>query len=148
LIVDVRLALVTDAALLAAIHQDSFEPTDQWAANVIRSQLQCLGSFGLVHAAGGMVLARVAADEAEILTLGVVEAARRRGVATALLRTAMQRAASSGAYSMFLEVSVTNQSARGLYAACGFSQIGVRRAYYDDGTDALVMRADLILRSA
>jgi ribosomal-protein-alanine N-acetyltransferase len=145
--VSVRIALVADAALLAAIHEDSFEPTDRWPADVIGSQLQCLGSFGLVHSAGGMVLARVAADEAEILTLGVVVAARRQGVGRALLQAAMARAAASGAYSMFLEVSVTNHAARGLYKATGFSQVGTRHAYYDDGADALVMRADLVLHA-
>jgi ribosomal-protein-alanine N-acetyltransferase len=144
----VRVASVADAALLAEIHRSSFEPTDQWPADVIGAQLRCLGSFGLLHPAGGMVLARVAADEAEILTLGVAEAARRQGVGNALLRAAMARAAASGAYSMFLEVSVTNQPARSLYAAAGFSQIGTRRAYYDDGTDALVMRADLVIYAA
>ena len=93
-----------------------------------------------------MILARVAADEAEILTLAVDPGQRRRGLGSALLRAAMDRAAGLGAMSMFLEVAVTNHAARALYAAHGFIEAGLRRRYYSDGTDALVLRSTLSRR--
>jgi len=95
-----------------------------------------------------MILARVAADEAEILTLAVTPAARRRGLGTALLRAAMHRARDLGATAMFLEVAVTNQPARALYASLGFSEAGSRRHYYSDGTDALILRSTLTAAAA
>ena len=55
----------------------------------------------------------------------------------------MARAASLGAVSMFLEVAVTNDAARALYAAHGFTEAGLRRHYYTDGTDALILRSTL-----
>ena len=58
------------------------------------------------------VEARVAADEAEVLTLAVAPAARRQGLGAALLETALLAAAAAGAGAMFLEVSTGNAAAR------------------------------------
>ena len=55
----------------------------------------------------------------------------------------MARAANLGATLMFLEVAVTNDAARALYAAHGFTEAGLRRHYYTDGTDALILRSTL-----
>jgi ribosomal-protein-alanine N-acetyltransferase len=89
------------------------------------------------------LLARVAADEAEILTIGVAPEARRLGVGRGLLAAAMRRAASAGAAAMFLEVASTNTPARALYENAGFVRVGRRARYYPNGGDALVLRADL-----
>ena len=60
--------------------------TDEaWSAAAIAAQLALPGTFGLIDPAGGMVLARVAADEAEILALAVAPPARRQGRGAALL---------------------------------------------------------------
>jgi ribosomal-protein-alanine N-acetyltransferase len=48
-----------------------------------------------------------------------------------------------GAVRLFLEVSTRNPAARGLYQQSGFQQVGRRRAYYADGSDALVLSKDL-----
>lgn len=131
------------ATLLAAIHRAAFPLAESWSADVIAMQLGLPATFGLLHRTGGMILARVAADEGEVLTLAVLPAHRRAGLGTALLRAAMDRAAGMGARAMFLEVAVTNHGARGLYAAHGFREAGLRRRYYSDGTDALVLRSTL-----
>ena len=83
------------------------------------------------------------ADEAEILTLAVIPGQRRHGIGRALLRAATRRAEAMGAASMFLEVAVTNVAARALYATQGFAEAGIRRRYYADGTDALILRSTL-----
>jgi ribosomal-protein-alanine N-acetyltransferase len=131
------------AEALAAIHRAAFPPADSWSRDVILMQFELPSTFGLIHSLGGMILGRVAADEAEILTLAVSPGQRRLGVGSALLRAAMNRAAAQGAVAMFLEVAVTNTAARALYAAHGFTEAGLRRRYYSDGTDALVLRSTL-----
>ncbi|MEL6765718.1 MAG: GNAT family N-acetyltransferase [Pseudomonadota bacterium] len=87
---------------------------------------------------------RFAADEAEILTLGVVPEARRRGLGTALLAASIAIAEGCGAASIFLEVAEDNDAARALYAAAGFEEVGRRDGYYErrDGSRvaALVLR--------
>lgn len=131
------------AAALAAIHAASFPPRERWGADAMALQLGLPGAFGLVDPRGAMVLARVAADEAEILTLAVIPPLRRQGLGRTLLDAAAARAAALGAGAMFLEVSAANTGARALYALCGFTEVGLRRRYYSDGADALVMRRAL-----
>ena len=131
------------ADVLAAIHRTAFARGEAWSRDVMALQLEVPATFGMIHSLGGMILGRVAADEAEILTLAVTPAQRRQGIGSALLGAAMDRAAGQGAVSMFLEVAVTNDAARAMYAAHGFVEAGLRRHYYTDGTDALILRSTL-----
>ena len=128
------------AEALAAIHADAFPPAGRWGATAMALQLAMTGSFGWIDPAGGLVLARTVADEAEILTLAVAPEARRRGVARQLLNRAMGGARASGAGSMVLEVGAGNEAAQALYGAAGFERAGLRRRYYAWGEDALIMR--------
>lgn len=127
---------------MAAIHATAFSPPDAWGRDAFSLQLGFPGVFGLLHPSGGMILMRLAADEAEVLTLAVTPEARRGGIATSLLSEATATAAAMGAKSIFLEVSVTNIAASALYSRAGFIEAGRRPHYYSDNTDALVMRFD------
>ncbi len=131
------------APALAAIHASAYPPDQAWPAETFATHLAMPGVFGLIDLAGGIILARVAADEAEILTLAVLPAARRSGLGRRLLEAAVATAARHGAVAMFLEVSENNAAARSLYEKSAFRPTGRRRRYYDDGSDALVMRRDL-----
>jgi ribosomal-protein-alanine N-acetyltransferase len=131
------------AHAMAEIHAACFPPRERWGADAMVLQLGQPGAFGLIDPAGGMLLARLAADEAEILTLAVAPPARRQRRASALLATAAARAVTAGARAMFLEVAADNTPARSLYAAAGFVEVGRRRRYYADGSDALVLRRNL-----
>lgn len=131
------------AAAMAAVHAASMPDGETWSAAAIAAQLALPGTFGLIDPAGGMVLARVAADEAEILTLAVVPPQRRHGRAASLLAAAEAQAAQAGARMMYLEVAEPNQPARALYGGAGYVLAGRRRAYYRDGSDALLLRKPL-----
>jgi ribosomal-protein-alanine N-acetyltransferase len=129
--------------VLAALHATAFPPGDNWSVDMFAAQLGLPGVFGLLDDAGGMLLARVAADEAEILTLGVSPDARRSGIAAALLQEAARLARHAGAAKLLLEVSARNAPALALYRRAGFAQVGRRRRYYADGSDALIMALPL-----
>ncbi len=132
------------AAVLAAIHAAAFPPGEAWGADAMVLQLGLPGCFGLLHPEGaGLVLARVVATEAEVLTLAVLPAARRAGVGRALLRAAVAMAAARGAVELFLEVAADNGAARALYDAAGMRAVGLRRRYYPGGRDAVVLRLEL-----
>ncbi len=120
-----------------------FPPADAWDASAIAKLLRMPGAIGFLDPAGGMVMARVAADEAEILTLAVAAAARRHGIGGRLLARAGRAAGEAGATRLFLEVAEANAGARALYAGAGFSQCGRRPRYYSDGSDALVLHRRL-----
>ena len=131
------------APAMAAIHAASFPPRERWGADAMRLQLDLPGAFGLIDARGGFLLARVAADEAEILTIAVEPAARRAGLGAILLAAALVEARARGAVAMFLEVAAANTAARALYAGAGFREVGTRPNYYPGGASALVLRTEL-----
>lgn len=136
-------ATVSHAPLMSALHAAAFPPGERWGAAAMALQLALPGAYGWVKEEAGFVLARVAADEAEILTLAVVPGEQRRGHGRALLDAAMHSARSAGAAAMFLEVADGNEAAVGLYRSAGFVAVGLRPRYYPDGRAACVLRRDL-----
>lgn len=81
--------------------------------------------------------------DAHVLGISVDPKSRRRGIARLLMEAASASAFSMGARRMTLEVSVTNAAALALYESLGFTSVGLRTGYYEDGIDANVMFADL-----
>ncbi len=82
--------------------------------------------------------------EADVLTLAVDPMHWGNGTGTALLQALLDEAAKRHCAEVFLEVRADNPRARGLYELHGFTEIGVRRGYYQPaGVDAIVMRKDL-----
>ncbi len=143
------MASALHVAVLAAIHAEAFPPEARWNVDAMAQQISLPGSFGIFARPdpdappGGCLLARVAADEAEILTLAVLPALRRQGLASVLLHAAENRAEIAGARSMFLEVAADNAAARALYGGRDYRPVGLRRGYYGPGKDALVLRRQL-----
>jgi ribosomal-protein-alanine acetyltransferase len=79
-------------------------------------------------------------DSAEIESLAVSPAFRRRGLGREICERLLAWARNRGATQAFLEVRVSNAAAQSLYESLGFQESGVRRAYYQDpDEDALVM---------
>jgi [ribosomal protein S18]-alanine N-acetyltransferase len=133
----------THLTVLAEIHAAAFPAGEAWGADAIGIQLALPGVVGWVDSRGGMILARRASDEMEVLTLAVVPGARKRGVGTALLGAAFAWAEEEGISAVYLEVARDNAAARSLYQRVGFNPVGHRRGYYRSGTDALVLRRQL-----
>jgi len=146
-----RPATPADCELLATLHQACFD--DAWSAVSFHVLLTSPGVSALLKSSGtepaGFILWRVAADEAEILSLGVSPLARRRGLARELVVAAAAAAFENGSQSLFLEVAVANKAAFALYSGLGFAQAGRRPAYYrtPEGTaaDAFTLKAALPL---
>ncbi|NNE22230.1 MAG: tRNA (adenosine(37)-N6)-threonylcarbamoyltransferase complex dimerization subunit type 1 TsaB [Rhizobiales bacterium] len=140
------------AVVLAGIHGECFP--DGWSADDLSTMLASPGMTALIAVPGdgndepaGFILYRQAADEAEIITLCVRPAMRRRGVAAQLLGPAIAQAKSDGAAKMFLEVRADNTAAKALYGSAGLAEVGSRPGYYalQDGSraNATIMALDL-----
>ena len=82
--------------------------------------------------AGFLVWRHTAPDEIEILNLAVAPAFRRRGIAKAML-DGLPKA------EVFLEVRESNLRARGLYQAAGFREVGLRRGYYQNPPEGVIV---------
>jgi ribosomal-protein-alanine N-acetyltransferase len=143
-----------DTPMLAAIHAASFQhdwSVDELAALIGEPQVICLvakraNAFG-TRSPIGFLLLRLAADEAEVLTIAVDPARRGRGYGQILMMNGIERLIRRGVAMLFLEVDVDNQAAVKLYRRLGFIQVGERKGYYRDRaggrSTALVMRLDL-----
>jgi ribosomal-protein-alanine N-acetyltransferase len=78
-------------------------------------------------------------DEIQILNIAVHPDYRRRGIGRALLLAIIAEARNDAARSISLEVRRSNSPAIALYEGLGFYQTAVRRRYYENGEDALLM---------
>ncbi len=81
----------------------------------------------------------VVADTADVQTIGVLPEYEGKGFGRAMLEQMHERARELGAERILLEVRADNPRAQRLYERNGYRAIHVRRRYYDDGTDAIIM---------
>jgi [ribosomal protein S18]-alanine N-acetyltransferase len=138
----IRRATADDALAVARI--EGLTAPGSWPLPTVARHLARPTSLSLVVSWQGRVtghlLSTCVVDEAEILTLAVHPAARRRGLGARLVTAAQAAWIRRGVSAAFLEVRVDNTAARALYQSTGWSEAGVRPRYYRDGTDALVLR--------
>ncbi|MGW3362682.1 ribosomal protein S18-alanine N-acetyltransferase [Streptosporangium canum] len=137
-----------DLPAVMKIERETF-PRDAWSEGMLRAELddqprtrhyvvalvddEIIGYAGL-FAAG---------DQADVQTIAVAAGRRRAGVGAAMLSELLAEAVRRGARSVFLEVRADNPDAEAMYDRFGFERIGLRRRYYEDGTDAITMKKDL-----
>ena len=149
---DVRLhpAGPLESGVVAALQQVCF-PEDPWDEASVATLTAPPAGFAVIaldvqDQPVGFVMARVAAEDAEILAIGVLPQARRGGVGRLLVQAAAAKSRDLGATALFLEVAEDNQAAWTLYKACGFFSVGRRPGYYkrpDGRVAALVLRRNL-----
>jgi len=138
-------ARLADSAAIAAIHADSFQRG--WGEDEIRGLIGAHNVLGHRVAIGrklvGFIVSRLAAGEAEILSVAIAPAWRGRALARPLLDLHLRRLAGLGVRTVFLEVGPNNAPARALYKRAGFFEVGQRQGYYQSGAAALVLRRNL-----
>ena len=130
----------------AALHAQCFP--EPWSEADFARLLASSGVQGLIARAQddpqGLSLIRSVAGECELLTIGVLPAARRTGGGAVLLAQSEIAARRAGSKRLFLEVSERNAPAGGLYERAGYRQIGLRKGYYRVGAAARVLARDLV----
>ena len=156
--VDVRcVRMGAEAAALIAQLQGATLPAigaQAWSTASVQATMEVPGAFASIAVLAdepcGVAVGRYVADEFELLYLGVLPVARRKGLGRTLLADQLDIGWSAGATCCFLEVAQGNRRARGLYHQAGFRQVGRRVGYYPtpDGTrhDALLLRKKLSKR--
>ena len=82
---------------------------------------------------------RIHGKAAEVTTFVIEKSFRRQGIGDALMKTLHQRCVTLGVKTLTLEVRVSNRGARTFYRKHGFSVVGTRKHYYQDGEDAVLM---------
>lgn len=102
--------------------------TERWEQEITSKQYQTLLAeadhiIGLIHW-------QHVTDEAEIHTIGVAEAYRKRGIASALITHAIQQMRQQNITQIHLEVRSSNLAAQALYQSHDFTHSGTRKGYY------------------
>lgn len=124
-----------DLPHVTAIMQEAFEARfgEAWTSAQCMGMLSLPGVWLVIASLGeedmGFALARLVADEAELLLLATRPRARGRGIGGALLRAIIAEADARGAGRIHLEVRSGNDAVK-LYHREGFVKVGERRDYY------------------
>jgi Fur family ferric uptake transcriptional regulator len=138
--VRIRTCGMRHAGTLARLHALAFDAA--WDVATFKELMAFPGALAFAAGPGGLglqrapepwglILGRVVADEAEILTLGVAPERRRLGIARRMIDKLCRVAGKRGAHRLYLEVAESNGAARALYARLGFQELGRRRGYYE-----------------
>lgn len=137
-----------DARPLYQVHKEAFPV--YWKESEIAEMLLTSGTQAWLARMGqpvGMLMTRAQFEQAEILTIAVVPAARRSGIASRLMAEAEKTLAGQGVRKIFLEVAENNGFAVALYTRLGYEEVSRRRDYYKQSdnsyVDALVMGKEL-----
>lgn len=150
--------MVVDVVPMRPEHIDALMPyehemfgSEAWSADGYRDELadtrhrHYLAAVDQDGALLGWAGIRIVADTAEVLTVGVIPAARRHGIGARLLAMLLDEARRRDVTEAFLEVRVDNTAAQKMYERSRFVRVGIRRGYYDGGrVDAVVMRKQLL----
>ncbi len=133
-----------DVAVVAAVEARAYE--FPWSEGIFRDCLRagyvcCVAEID--HIVIGYSIMSTGAGEAHVLNICVSDLYRCRGIGSSLLEHMLEFAKSLQVVDVFLEVRPSNTVAVRLYQSRGFSQIGVRRGYYQavgGREDAVVLR--------
>ena len=139
-----------DMPAIMALEQELF-PEDAWTPEMFAAEfaqppsrrLYLVAEDGnaLVGYAGMMF---TGGSQADVVTLAVTPDRWSEGTGTALLTALVDEAGKRGYEEVLLEVREDNPRARRLYLRHGFTEVGIRRGYYQpSGVNAVVMRKAL-----
>jgi [ribosomal protein S18]-alanine N-acetyltransferase len=138
----IRTMREADATSISEILREAPEAVF-WPDTSVKEVLTWTDALALVRELNGKVIAfliaRQAADEAEILNLAVARHFRSRGEGGTLLRAAVEQFRSRGVKRVFLEVRESNAAGIVFYRKHGFSEAGRRSGYYRDREEAAVV---------
>ena len=143
---------ILDLDAVMSVMEDGFDPAygEAWTAPQCAGLMPMPGVWVSLAWRGaepvGFALARIVANESELLLLAVKRGGRRQGIGKLLLERFVQVATSRGADRLHLEVREGNQAIK-LYSKAGFTEVGRRRNYYT-GKDGQIYDALTLARKS
>jgi ribosomal-protein-alanine N-acetyltransferase len=117
-----------------------------WRRSFFVADINRPGGLCIVAVQEGMVDGYAVAwggDELHLANLAVAALQRRKGIATLLLGAVLDHAQRRSTKSVYLEVRISNTGARQFYARHGFVPTYLRKGYYENGEDAVIMERDV-----
>lgn len=141
---DVVISLMQEEDLEVVYEIEQSIYPQPWSINVFRGELARSDKrVYLVARVGGEIVGyaglMLVDGEGHITNLAVTGRCRRRGIGELLVLRLVEMAMLRRIHWLTLEVRESNRSAQSLYEKFGFKSIGVRKGYYSDGENALIM---------
>lgn len=116
---------------------------DFWSYNILKSELENCNSKYIVAKLNGEIVGFAGIintlDQMEITNIVVKKDMRNQGIGNTLLNELINLTIASKINTIFLEVNSNNTYAIKLYEKNGFKQVGLRKKYYNNTDDAILM---------
>ena len=142
----VRRLRLADLNRIMEIERASFGD-EAYDRNLFAEFFRTCGELFLVAEQGrkvqGYMVTCIRGQQAELVSVAVDPAARRRGAASALMESTLRRLRRRGIARIGLMVRVTNDKARAFYERYGFKKVRIAPRYYEDGADGWRMAKNL-----
>ena len=114
----------------------------QWSQEFKKEGIRVFGLF-FFGTLIGICVFHVVLDEAQINFFAINHKYRKKGFGTYLMNYLIKECERLNISKLFLEVSHNNFIAEKFYSRFNFSTVGIRRNYYEDGSDALLKEKKL-----
>ncbi len=143
---DVSNMTITDFEKIENNLQKDFD--DFWNTNILRQELENSNCRYLVAKENNEIIGFVGVllniDQAEIMNIVVKKDKRGLGIGKKLLKEIIELVKKNNLSKITLEVNSKNEAAKKMYENIGFEVIGIRKKYYNNVDDAIIM--NLVLK--
>lgn len=129
---------------LEVIKYDLEEKFDKfWTYGILKSEIANINSRYIVAKCKNEIVGfagiSLIVDEANIMNIVIKKEKRKQGIGSLLLEKLISISKELKAISITLEVNCNNLPAINLYKKFDFQEVGLRKKYYNNTDDALIM---------
>lgn len=132
---------ISDFEIISPILSSDYD--DFWSPETLKAELANKNSHYIVAKLNGEILGFAgiwkSVDDIHITDIVVKKSYRRNGIGNLLLQKLIELTKKLNYTELTLEVNVNNEIAKKLYLKFGFKELGVRKKYYNNTDDAIIM---------
>ena len=137
--------ILDDLNSISPILQSDFD--DFWNENILKSELENKNSYYIVAKANNDIVGFgglwKSIDDIHITNIVTKKNLRNNGIGNAILKELINQAKILGYNIITLEVNETNLPAISLYKKFGFKEVGIRKRYYNNTHNAIIMNLEV-----
>lgn len=145
--IDINVMTSEDIVSIEPNFSDNFDKF--WSIDVLKHDFKDNHSRYVVAKINNEIVGfagiKIILDEADIMNIAVKINKRKSGIGSVLLEKLLEIAKLSNCTSITLEVNENNLPAIYLYEKYHFERIGLRKKYYNNTDNAILMKKDLII---
>ena len=143
--IDIRKMDLKDFDRIKTKLDDDFD--NFWTHNILESELKSKNSYFIVATIDDKIVGfaglKIVLDQSDVMNIVVRKDQRQNGIGSIMLEYLIEYSKSLNLKTITLEVNENNLSAIRLYNKFNFDHIGIRKKYYRDNSDAIIMSKQL-----